>query len=229
MKLAASLSSKFLSLSPKRIFRSKSKSSVSRSEPSSFSSGASSSSSEGSYGNLKAGPAATPISVLPENSGDWSQISGDRDFYSELIQAFKLIDRDDDGVVSRGDLAALLSRLSPEPPSQEEVSLMLTEVDGGGDGGCISLEELAGRVAGTSGEGLGEMREVFEYFDADRDGRISAEELHRVFGAIGDERCTVEECRRMIATVDRNGDGFVCFDDFCRMMELQAPAMNDHH
>lgn len=226
MKLAVSLNSKFHRLSPKRLFRSKSKASVTRSDPSSFSSNASSSSSDGSYGNLKQpGPAATPISVLP--GGDWSQISGDRDFYSELIQAFKLIDRDDDGVVSRGDLAKLLSRLSPEPPSQEEVSLMLREVDGGGDDdGCISLEELASRVAGTSGEGsveTEEMREVFEFFDADRDGKITAEELHRVFGVIGDERCTIEECRRMIATVDRNGDGFVCFEDFSRMMELQTP------
>ncbi|CAL9236468.1 unnamed protein product [Arabidopsis halleri] len=215
MKLAASLNR----LSPKRLFRSKSKASVSRSEPSSFSSNASSSSSDGSYGNLKQGPTATPISVLPQNSGD---------FYTELIQAFKLIDRDDDGVVSRGDLAALISRLSPEPPSQEEVSLMLREVDGG-DGGCISLEELASRVAGTSGEGsveTEELREVFEIFDVDRNGKISAEELHRVFGVIGDERCTLEECVRMIATVDGNGDGFVCFEDFCRMM---APAMNDHH
>ncbi|KAL0896573.1 hypothetical protein Bca101_080534 [Brassica carinata] len=227
MKLAASLSSKFLRLSPKRLFRSKSKkSSVSRSEPSSFSSGASSSSSEGSFNNLKpAGPAATPVSVLP---GD------NQDFYSELIQAFKLIDRDDDGVVSRTDLAALLSGLSPEPPSHEEVTLMLQEVDGGGgeDDGCISLEELASRVAGTSssdsdGGSVDEMREVFEFFDVDHDGRISAEELHRVFGVIGDERCTMEECVRMIATVDGNGDGFVCFDDFCRMMEPQAPAMSE--
>ncbi|CAH8385434.1 unnamed protein product [Eruca vesicaria subsp. sativa] len=223
MKLATSLSSKFLRLSPKHLFRrSKStKSSVSRSEPSSFSSGASSSSSsEGSYNNnLKPGPASTPISVLPVDH---------QDFYSELIQAFKLIDRDDDGVVSRRDLAALLSRLSPEPPSQEEVTLMLQEVVvDGGDNGCISLEELASRVAGTSSYDEGsvvEMREVFEFFDVDHDGKISAEELHRVFGVIGDERCTLEECVRMIATVDGNGDGFVCFDDFCRMM-----AMNDHH
>lgn len=128
--------------------------------------------------------------------------------------------------MSRGDLAALISKLSPEPPSQEEVSLMLKEVDGD-DGDCISLEELASRVAGTSGEGsveTEELREVFEFFDADRNGKISAEELHRVFGVIGDERCTLEECMRMIATVDRNGDGFVCFEDFCRMMELQSSS-----
>lgn len=103
---------------------------------------------------------------------------------------------------------------------------MLKEVDGD-DGDCISLEELASRVAGTSGEGsveTEELREVFEFFDADRNGKISAEELHRVFGVIGDERCTLEECMRMIATVDRNGDGFVCFEDFCRMMELQSSS-----
>ncbi|KAF3559703.1 hypothetical protein F2Q69_00017814 [Brassica cretica] len=106
MKLATSLNSKFLRLSPKRIFRSKSKSSsVSRSEPSSFSSGASS---DGSYSDLKPGPAATPISVLP----------GDHDgFYSELIQAFKLIDRDDDGVVSRRDLDQH-QKLKPPPPAK---------------------------------------------------------------------------------------------------------------
>ncbi|XP_010554792.1 PREDICTED: probable calcium-binding protein CML35 [Tarenaya hassleriana] len=216
MKLVPISSSMFLRrLSPKRLFRFKDRSSVTRSDPSSFSSA----SSDGSYGvsgDRKPSPASTPTSVIPEISG------GDRDFYTELVQAFKLIDRDDDGVVSRNELAAVLRRLSPEPPSEEEVRMMLREVDGGD--GCISLEELASRVAGTSATGSsvekGELREVFEFFDADRDGRISAEELLRVFGVIGDDRCTLDECRRMIATVDMKGDGFVRFDDFSRMMEL---------
>ncbi|CAN8287000.1 unnamed protein product [Cochlearia groenlandica] len=215
MKLAATISSKFLRLSPNRLFRSKSKSSsVSRSEPSSsFSSADSSVFSDGN--NNKSDPSSTPLSVLPDR----------RDFRSELIQAFKLIDRDDDGVVSKVDLAALLSKLSPDPPSHEEVNLMLREIDGeGGEDGSISLEDLASRVvAGDSGETEETMmREVFEFYDADRDGRISEEELHRVFGVIGDERCTLEECRRMIAKVDSNGLGFVCFDDFCRMMDIQT-------
>ncbi|XP_010525531.1 PREDICTED: probable calcium-binding protein CML35 [Tarenaya hassleriana] len=210
MKLVT-ISSKFLRLSPKRLFRSKDRSSIFRSNPSSFSSSISSDGSYSGAADHKPGPAATPISVLPEISGDWSQVSaGDSDLYSELVQAFKLIDRDDDGAVSRSELAALLTRLSPEPPSQDEVSMMLREADGG--------------VAGTSAAGsveAEELREVFEFFDADRDGRISAEELLRVFGVIGDDRCTLEECLRMIATVDVNGDGFVCFEDFSRMMELQ--------
>ena len=99
------------------------------------------------------------------------------------------------------------------------MALMLGEVDGDG----ITVESLMSYVGSglETGSDPDELKEAFEVFDTDRDGRISAEELLRVFKAIGDERCTLEECRRMIEGVDRNGDGFVCFEDFSRMMDLQ--------
>jgi calcium-binding protein CML len=107
--------------------------------------------------------------------------------------------------------------------------MMLSEVDSDGRG-LISVETIMNRIGSGSGSSNGsgsgpnpeeELREAFEVFDTDRDGRISAEELLRVFRAIGDERCTLEECRRMIAGVDKNRDGFVCFEEFSVMMELQ--------
>ncbi|KAF7819075.1 putative calcium-binding protein CML36 [Senna tora] len=207
-------------LSPKRLFRSKKERSVvSRSDPSSFSSGTSSSSSDGSIHKPLPGAAGstTPTSVLPEISGDWSDISAEIPTDLGLAQAFKLIDRDNDGIISREELGALLSRLGAQPPSQEEVAMMLSEVDHDGRG-CIRVEALMSRVG--PGPDSDDLREAFEVFDTDHDGRISAEELLRVFKAIGDERCTLEECRRMIEGVDRSGDGFVCFEDFSRMMEL---------
>lgn len=51
-----------------------------------------------------------------------------------------------------------------------------------------------------------------------KDGKISPEELYAGFVALGDQWCTLEECRRMIEGVDKNKDGFVCFQDFSRMM-----------
>lgn len=209
-------------LSPKRLFRSKKdRSSVSRSEPPSFGSGTDSSSSSSSDSIHKPGAGAggitTPTSVLPEKSGDWSDFSADLD----MAQAFKLIDRDNDGVVSRKELEALLCRLGNDPPSQEEVTLMLSEVDRDGNG-SITLEALLNQVGPVSGPPAdSELRDAFEVFDTDNDGKISAEELLRVFTAIGDERCTLEECRRMIDGVDKDGDGFVCFEEFVHMMELQ--------
>lgn len=159
--------------------------------------------------------------MLRETSGDWSEESPD--VHVELMQAFKLIDRDNDGMVSRRELEALLTRLGGEPPSQEEVTMMLREVEEAEGSGCISVEALMNRVGSACGPACdSELREAFDFFDTDHDGKITAEELLSVFTAFGDDRCTLEDCRRMIHSVDKNGDGFVCFEDFSRMMELQG-------
>ncbi|XP_031110505.1 probable calcium-binding protein CML36 [Ipomoea triloba] len=158
---------------------------------------------------------STPTSVLPALN---HEISPDEwpGVYAELVQAFKLIDRDDDGKIRKEELEALLSQVGAEPPTREELRLMLSEVDRDGDG-CISLEEfsvLSSAFAPPSCDS--ELRDAFDFFDTDHDGKITAEELFNVFRTIGDSRCTLEDCRRMIVGVDNNGDGFVCFEDFCR-------------
>ena len=221
---------KSLKLSPKRLFGSKkNRPDVSRHDPLSFgsatSSTSSSSSSDSAVSLHKPGSGTefanigTPKSVLPRESRDWGEISAEKQL--ELVQAFKLMDRDNDGMVSRKELEALLSRLGAEPLSQEEVTMMLSDVDGEGHG-CISVDALLTRVGSECGPaGDTELRETFDFFDTDHDGKITAEELLSVFQTIGDERCTLEDCRRMIDGVDKNGDGFVCFEDFSRMMELQ--------
>ncbi|CAA7059992.1 unnamed protein product [Microthlaspi erraticum] len=209
---------KLAKFNPKRLFRSKDPSTVSKSG-SSFGS-ASSSSSGADCKNppvVVTGGSVTPTSILPEVSG-----SGDPSPYSyvEILQAFKLIDRDNDGAVSRHDLESLLSRLGPDPPTKEEIDVMLREVDRDGDG-TIRLEELASRVVSSDqARDSTELKETFEFFDTDRDGFITAEELLRVFSTIGDERCTLDDCKRMIASVDDDGNGSVCFAEFSRMMDL---------
>lgn len=135
-----------------------------------------------------------------------------------------MLDKDNDGVISRSELEALLGKVARQPPSQDEVSFMLSEVDGDGDG-YINLETLMNQVVGPACDEPArepELRETFDIFDTDHDGKITADELMVFFkDKIGDERCTLEDCHRMIASVDKNGDGFVCFEDFSRMMELQ--------
>lgn len=153
-----------------------------------------------------------------EISCDWSEIC------FEFVQTFKMIDKDGDGKITSKELEALLSRVGlvgAEPPTEEELKLMLSDVDKDGDG-CISLEEFGAISSAFESPACdSELREAFDFFDSDHDGRITAEELHAVFAAIGDEQCTLEDCRRMISGVDKNRDGFVCFGDFARMMEQQ--------
>ncbi|KAK9290899.1 hypothetical protein L1049_009078 [Liquidambar formosana] len=213
-------------VNPKQLFRSKKSSHVSRSDPSSFSSGAASSSSSDSSSSthLKQVPNAveSPTSVLTslEISEESSDIisSGVCD---ELEEAFKLIDRDGDGKIPWSELETLLSQVAGKPLSEDELLTMLTELDHDGDG-CISLDEFR-TISPAFGPACGsELRDAFDIFDTDHDGKITAEELLRVFTAIGDERCTLEDCRRMIDGVDKTGDGFVCFEDFTRMMGQQS-------
>ncbi|KAA8517191.1 hypothetical protein F0562_017482 [Nyssa sinensis] len=219
---------KLVKFGPKIPFRSKKSPSVSRSDPSSFSSGASSSESSELSSSIHKSETGkitngfeTPTSVLPlqsphvsEVSTGWSEISTDT--FSELVQAFNMIDKDGDGKITRKELEALLTGVGAQPPSEEELMIMLSEVDRDGDG-CISLEEFgAMRSAFEPPACDSELRDTFNVFDTDHDGKITAEELHGVFKAIGDDQCTLEDCRRMIISVDKNGDGFVCFEDFTR-------------
>ncbi|KAF7144503.1 hypothetical protein RHSIM_Rhsim04G0109300 [Rhododendron simsii] len=205
-----------ININPKKLFRSKKSRSISGSDPPSFGSGSTTSldSSESSSSNhhhhKSDGGKRTPTSVLT---------STDIDF--ELVQALKMTDKEGNGKITRKQLEAVLSRVGGEPPSEEELTMMLNEIDRDGDG-SISFEEF-GAISSAFGPPAcdTELRDAFEFFDTDRDGRITAEELHAVFSAIGDGRCTLEDCRRMISGVDKNGDGFVCFEDFSLMMEQQ--------
>lgn len=192
-------------INPKNLFKSKkhNSNSVSRSQPSSFNSSASSESTG----------FTTPTSVLQNN------VSPSYDIQLELLQAFQIIDVDKDGKISRSELESLLLKIAPSDPS--EVNLMINEIDSNGDGN-ISLTEL-GVISSVFVQPLsdGELKGAFEFFDTDGDGMITAEELFHVFQAIGDGQCTLEDCKRMITSVDKNGDGFVCFEDFALMMEMQ--------
>ncbi|KAK3446607.1 hypothetical protein EUGRSUZ_A02286 [Eucalyptus grandis] len=217
------ITSKALKLSPKHLFGSrKGRSVASRSETPSFgAASSSSSSSDESSSSVLKGESLTPTSVLGRGGGGGGGGGGVwAGSNLELARAFGLIDRDGDGILSRKELEALLSRLG----SRDEVAVMLSEVGchGEGEDAAVSIEELLSRVGPACGPACddAELRETFEFFDADHDGKITAEELLGVFAAFGDERCTLEECRRMISEVDKNGDGFVCFEDFTRMMEL---------
>ncbi|OWM78916.1 probable calcium-binding protein CML35 [Punica granatum] len=207
-------------LSPKRLFVSKK--ALSKSDLPSFSSGSTSSTSSEASSSVhkrRVPESTTPVSVLP---GEWSDT--DMNFELFRLRSSKSIDREGYGVVSRAELEALLSRLGAEPPaSRDEAALMLREAGCSDAESCLSMDDLLGRVGPAGGPVCdSELRETFDFFDADHDGRITAEELLGVFTTVlGDEQCTLEDCRRMIAEVDRKRDGFVCFEDFTRMMDLQ--------
>lgn len=154
----------------------------------------------------------------------------------ELIDSFNFFDRNGDGKISKEELGTVVRSLGQKVTDADLVKLM-SDVDANGDG-YIDLQEFidlnaraitecspmdldAGDCArqSESREGTHDaMMSAFNVFDVDRNGFISAEELHCVLVGFGDEKVSLEDCRCMIQCVDEDGDQMVNFREFEALM-----------
>ncbi|CAN4125808.1 unnamed protein product [Withania somnifera] len=137
---------------------------------------------------------------------------------NQLKLVFKFIDANGDGKISPAELAEILLSLGhhQELKAAEELAeVMVKEMDCDGDG-FMDLDEFLSvmgvekdQVFGDSVKDIDELiREVFQVFDADKNGLISPKELRRVLISLGCVNCRV----------DKDGDGFVNFEEFKGMM-----------
>ncbi|KAH7655863.1 calcium-binding protein CML protein [Dioscorea alata] len=140
----------------------------------------------------------------------------------EVEKVFNRIDADGDGKISESELKGVVKALDSSV-SQEEVGMMMREMDKDHNG-FVDLKEFTEFQCGGGGgrsEGGGEvedeLRDAFKMYDLDKDGVISAKELHLVLKKLGD-KSSIGDCARMIKSVDSDGDGCVSFEEFKKMM-----------
>ncbi|KAI4388924.1 hypothetical protein MLD38_001212 [Melastoma candidum] len=146
----------------------------------------------------------------------------------ELRLVFDQYDKNKDGRISRDELREVLSSLggvSPEA-AQREVEAAMAEIDKDGDG-YIDIDEFTDLILSSQGchgeNGGDELRDAFDLYDLDGNGVISASELHSVMRKLG-QKCTLSDCKKMIVSVDRDGDGNVNFEEFKTMMTANCNA-----
>ncbi|XP_019153685.1 PREDICTED: calcium-binding allergen Ole e 8 [Ipomoea nil] len=133
----------------------------------------------------------------------------------EVQKVFERFDSNGDGKISAEELAGVMKALGSDI-SPEELGRIMEGIDTDKDG-FINLQEFAGFCKGDGDGGMNELREAFDLYDEDRNGLISAAELHKILTRLG-EHCTMDACVGMIKSVDSDGDGSVSFEEFKKMM-----------
>ncbi|KAI8020689.1 putative calcium-binding protein CML25 [Camellia lanceoleosa] len=137
---------------------------------------------------------------------------------NQLKHVFQFLDSNGDGKLSPLELSQVLLSLGhvDKSTAAKEAKKMVLEMDRDGDG-LVDIEEFMTVV--SIDEEDDDLMDAFAMFDCDKNGLISVEELQRVLRSLVCDSCSIEECREMIKGVDRDGDGFVDFDEFRSMMK----------
>ncbi|OMO49897.1 Calcium-binding EF-hand [Corchorus capsularis] len=142
---------------------------------------------------------------------------------AELEKVFNQFDANKDGKISVSELADVLKAMGSSY-SSEELERVMEDIDTDKDG-FISLSEFSTlcRSPSDAVAAASELRDAFDLYDQDKNGLISANELHLVLNRLG-MKCSVDDCARMIQSVDSDGDGNVNFAEFEKMMSASVPA-----
>ena len=148
----------------------------------------------------------------------------------EFRDAFKLFDKDGDGVITVDEIYQVFTDLGFKDYAKKDVKKMVKAVDVDGNG-TIDLDEFisllrtkrTGKYANMTF--VDELKAAFKVFDTDGNGEIDAEELATIMKALG-EKLSKQDIEFMIRSVDLDDNKAIDFKEFSKMMQL-APIPQD--
>lgn len=152
----------------------------------------------------------------------------------ELNDIFRIFDADRSGAIDPKEIKTQMRALGFEADNTTIYQLVRDLDDDGSQ--KLELEEFTRLIRDNLGTYTPEyttrqsMQEVFDYMDdvlpGNRDSKIDASNLKRICKVLGDDLSDAE-IDVMIEGADRDGKGFVSFDDFYAIMAKEAQRTID--
>lgn len=135
---------------------------------------------------------------------------------TRLLQAFKDLDKDHDGQISRSELIEAYKKVTNSPLVDTQVEEILKKLDFNKTSAIDFSEFLVANINYNQMMNQERLRQIFSLIDKDKSGFITAQELKEFLNLQGREH--EQFVNQMIAEVDKNKDGKISFDEFDSMM-----------
>lgn len=141
----------------------------------------------------------------------------------QLREIFARFDMDSDGSLTLLEFAALLRSLGLRPTG-DQLQALLEGMDSNANG-AVEFDELVQVIEPVMSERAlldqEQLMEVFQSFDRDGNGVITAPELARSMAKMG-HPLSFMELTQMIKDADADGDGVISFSEFATIMAKSA-------
>lgn len=148
----------------------------------------------------------------------------DEDHIAELREIFRSFDRNNDGRLTQLELGSLLRTLGLNP-GLDQLENLIQKADDHRNG-LVEFSEFIVLVApdilpAVSSYTEDQLNQIFNMFDRDGDGYITAAELAISMAKLG-HALTAKELTGMIMEADTDGDGRISFQGFSHALTWAA-------
>ena len=136
---------------------------------------------------------------------------------ADYMDAFNMFDTNHDGTINSQKIGELMRKLGKNP-TEAQLSQIIRNI-AKNDSKQIGFDEFVELMEQKNRENDPEIEiiNMFQIFNKENNGLISNEELFHIIRTFG-ETLTDEEIQEIITEADVDGDGFINYEEFVRMM-----------
>ena len=136
---------------------------------------------------------------------------------ANYMDAFNMFDTNHDGTITSQKIGELMRKLGKNP-TQAQLAQIIENI-AKPDSKQIGFDDFVELMEQKNRENDPEIEIIntFQIFDKDNNGLISNEEFFHIIRTFG-ETLTDEEIQEIITEADVDGDGYINYEEFVRMM-----------